>query len=51
MELMQMMTRMMSGGGMPNMAALQNLQRGAGLPNSSKHAGSKKKKKKRKKRK
>ena len=51
MEQMQMMTRMMSGGGMPNMAALQNLQRGAGLPNSSKHAGSKKKKKKRKKRK
>lgn len=49
MDQMQMMTKMMSSGSMPNMAALQNMQRGAGVPGTSKHAGSKKKKRKRKK--
>ena len=48
---MQSMTRMMSSGRMPNMSALQNMQRGGGLPGGSKHAGSKKMKKKRKKKK
>ena len=49
LEQMQSMTRMMSSGRMPNMSALQNMQRGGGLPGGSKHAGSKKMKKKRKK--
>lgn len=49
LEQMQSMTRMMSRGRMPNMSALQNMQRGGGLPGGSKHAGSKKMKKKRKK--
>ena len=51
LEQMQSMTRMMSSGRMPNMSALQNMQRGGGLPGGSKHAGSKKMKKKRKKKK
>lgn len=51
LEQMQAMSKMMSGGGMPNMAAFQNMQRGGGLQGASKHAGSKKKKRKRKKRK
>lgn len=51
LEQMQMMSKMMSGGGMPSMAALQNMQRGAGAPGTSKHSGSKKQKKKRKKKK
>lgn len=49
LDQMQMMTKMMAGGGMPDMASLQNMQRGGGLPGTSKHAGSKKKKKRRKK--
>ena len=49
LEQMQMMTRMMAGGNMPNLSALQNMQRGGGLAGASKHAGSKKQKKKRKK--
>lgn len=49
LEQMQTVTRMMSGGRIPDMAALQNMQRGGGLPGGSKHAGSKKQKKKRKK--
>ncbi|MDO4467626.1 MAG: signal recognition particle protein [Bacillota bacterium] len=51
LEQMQMMTKMMSGGKMPNMAALQNLQKGGGIPGGSKHAGSKKVKTKKKKKK
>lgn len=46
LEQMQMMTRMMAGGNMPNLSALQNMQRGGGLAGASKHAGSKNKKEK-----
>ena len=51
LEQMQMMTKMMSGGGMPNLSALQNMQRGGGMQGASKHAGSKKQKKSKKKKK
>jgi signal recognition particle subunit SRP54 len=52
LEQMQTLTKMMSGGGLPDMRALQNAQmRGGGLPGSSKHAGSKKQKVKKKKKK
>lgn len=51
LEQMQMMTKMMSGGNMPNMASLQSMQRGGGLAGTSKHAGSKKQKKSKKKKK
>ncbi|MGI6510946.1 MAG: signal recognition particle protein [Catenisphaera adipataccumulans] len=51
LEQMQSMTKMMSGGRMPNMGAFQNMQRGGGLAGTSRHAGSKKQKKKRKKKK
>ncbi|MBQ0065928.1 MAG: signal recognition particle protein [Firmicutes bacterium] len=51
LEQMQMMTKMMNGGRMPDMAALQNMQRGGGLPGGSKHSGSKKQKVKKKKKK
>lgn len=51
LEQMQMMTKMMSGGNMPNMASLQAMQRGGGLAGTSKHAGSKKQKKSKKKKK
>ena len=51
LEQMQMMMKMMNGGGMPNMAALQNMQRGGGAFGASKHAGSKKVKKSKKKKK
>ncbi len=51
LEQMQMMTKMMSSGGMPNMSALQGMQRGGGLQGTSKHAGSKKQKKSKKKKK
>ncbi len=50
LDQMQMMSKMMSGGGMNAMNAFQNMQRGGGIAGTSKHAGSKKKKKKRKKR-
>ena len=52
LEQMQMMTKLMSGKTkMPDMAALQNMQRGGGMPGMSKHAGSKKQKSKKKKKK
>jgi signal recognition particle subunit SRP54 len=52
LEQMQTLTKMMSGGGLRDMRALQNAQmRGGGLPGSSKHAGSKKQKVKKKKKK
>ncbi len=51
LEQMQMMTKMMSSGNMPNMASLQAMQRGGGLAGTSKHAGSKKQKKSKKKKK
>ncbi len=52
LEQMQTLTKMMSGGSLPDMRALQNAQaRGGGLPGSSKHAGSKKQKVKKKKKK
>lgn len=52
LEQMQTLTKMMSGGSLPDMRALQNAQaRGGGLPGSSKHSGSKKQKTKKKKKK
>ena len=52
LEQMQMMTKMMSGKvKLPDMAALQNMQRGGGMPGMSKHSGSKKQKPKKKKKK
>ena len=52
LEQMQMMTKMMSGKAkLPDMSALQNMQRGGGMPGMSKHAGSKKQKSKKKKKK
>lgn len=51
LEQMQTLTKMMSGGGMPNMNALANMQRGGGMPGGSKHSGSKKQKVKGKKKK
>jgi signal recognition particle subunit SRP54 len=52
LEQMQMMTKMMSGKAkFPDMAALQNMQRGGGMPGMSKHSGSKKQKSKKKKKK
>ena len=52
LEQMQMMTRMMSGKvKLPDMASLQNMQRGGGMPGMSKHSGSKKQKPKKKKKK
>lgn len=44
-----MMTKMMSGKvKLPDMAGLQNMQRGGGMPGMSKHTGSKKQKAKEK---
>lgn len=52
LEQMQMMTKMMSGKAkLPDMSALQNMQRGGGMPGMSKHSGSKKQKPKKKKKK
>ena len=52
LEQMQMMTKFMNGSKkMPDMSALQNMQRGAGMPGMSKHSGSKKQKNKKKKKK
>lgn len=51
LEQMQMLTKVMNGGKMPNMNALSNMQRGAGMPGMSKHTGSKKQKKSKKKKK
>ena len=52
LEQMQMMTKMMSGKAkLPDMSALQNMQRGGGKPGMSKHSGSKKQKPKKKKKK
>ena len=52
LEQMQMMTKMMSGKvKLPDMAGLQNMQRGGGMPGMSKHTGSKKQKAKKKKKK
>lgn len=48
LEQMQMVMKMMNGGGMPNMAALQNMQRGGGAFGAGKHGGSKKVKKSKK---
>lgn len=50
LEQMQTMMKMMRGG-MPNMNALSNMQKGGGMPGASKHSGSKKQKKKTKKKK
>ena len=47
-----MMTKMMSGKvKLPDMAGLQNMQRGGGIPGMSNHTGSKKQKAKKKKKK
>ena len=52
LDQMQMMTKLMSGKTkMPDMSALQNMQRGGGMPGMSKHAGSKKQRSKKKKKK
>ena len=52
LEQRQMMTKMMSGKAkLPDMAGLQNMQRGGGMPGMSKHTGSKKQKAKKKKKK
>ena len=51
LEQMQMLTKIMNGGKMPNMNALSNMQKGAGMPGMSKHTGSKKQKKSKKKKK
>ena len=50
-EQMQQMSKFMSNGRMPDMSALQNIQKGGGIPNGSKHSGSKKQKIKGKKKK
>ena len=49
-EQMQMVSKMMKNG-VPNMNALQNMQRGGGMQGMSKHSGSKKTKKSKKKKK
>ncbi len=51
LDQMQMMSKMMRGGGMNAMNAFQNMQRGGGMAGTSKHAGSKKQKKRKKKKK
>lgn len=50
LEQMQTMSKLMKNG-MPNMNALQNMQRGGGMQGMSKHSGSKKQKKSKKKKK
>ena len=51
LEQMQTVMKMMNGGKMPNMSALQGMAKGAGAFGAGKHAGSKKVKKSKKKKK